>query len=151
MISNVRDANYYAPNTPDGKTYIAGFFSSTFNEFYDRNVMTIDSYDWAQRTGANPQAGTDGCGNTLAPRPRLYEGTFAHEYQHLLEYYASPGESTWMNEGLSDYAQTIVGYVDTTIPFGQTGSDSHLNCFYGFYGIQLVPVLRGRELAHAVG
>ncbi|HEX3003149.1 MAG TPA: hypothetical protein VHO27_02990 [Angustibacter sp.] len=139
LISNVRDANYYAPNTPDGATYIAGFFSPTFNYFYDRNTMTIDSYDWAQRTGANPQPGTDGCGNTLSPRPRLYEGTFAHEYQHLLESYASPGETTWMNEGLSDYAQTIVGYVDTTIPYGQTGSDSHLNCFYGFYGSSTFP------------
>ena len=113
LISNVRDANYYAPSTPDGATYIAGFFSSSFNEFYDRNVMTIDSYDWAQRTGANPSPGTDGCGNALSARPRLYEGTFAHEYQHLLEYYASPGETSWLNEGLSDYAQTIVGYVDT--------------------------------------
>jgi hypothetical protein len=139
LISNVRDANYYAPSTPDGATYIAGFFSSTFNELYDRNVMTIDSYDWAQRTGANPAPGTDGCGNTLKPRPRLYEGTFAHEYQHLLEYYASPGESTWLNEGLSDYAQTIVGYVDTTIPFGQTGADSHLNCFYGWSATSTFP------------
>ncbi|WP_162248019.1 immune inhibitor A domain-containing protein [Angustibacter sp. Root456] len=139
LISNVRDANYYAPSTPDGATYIAGFFSPTFNYFYDRNTMTIDSYDWAQRTGANPQPGTDGCGNALTPRPRLYEGTFAHEYQHLLESYASPGETSWMNEGLSDYAQTIVGYVDTTIPYGQTGADSHLNCFYGFSGTSSFP------------
>ena len=72
LISNVRDANYYAPNTPDGKTYIAGFFSPTFNEAYDRNVMTIDSYDWAQRTGADPVAGTS-CQGTLNPRPSRYD------------------------------------------------------------------------------
>jgi hypothetical protein len=138
LISNVRDANFYAPDTPDGKTYIAGFFSPTFNEVYDRNVMTIDSYDWAQRTGADPQPGTS-CQGTLNPRPRLYEGTFAHEYQHLLEYYADGDESTWMNEGLSDYAQTIVGYVDTTKPPTDPTADSHISCFEGWYGSDTFP------------
>ncbi|HET8615065.1 MAG TPA: choice-of-anchor J domain-containing protein [Actinomycetales bacterium] len=138
LISNVRDANFYAPSTPDGATYIAGFFSPTFNEAYNRNVMTIDSYDWAQRTGANPQPGT-ACGKTLAPRPRLYEGTFAHEYQHLLEYYADGDEGTWLNEGLSDYAQTIVGYVDTTLPPTDPTADSHITCFEGWYGSDSFP------------
>lgn len=138
LISNVRDANYYAPDTPDGKTYIAGFFSPTFNEAYDRNVMTIDSYDWAQRTGANPQPGTS-CQGTLNPRPRMYEGTFAHEYQHLLEYYQDGDETTWMNEGLSDYAQTIVGYVDTTLPPTDPTADSHITCFEGWYGSDTFP------------
>jgi hypothetical protein len=138
LISNVRDANFYAPDTPDGKTYIAGFFSPTFNEAYDRNVMTIDSYDWAQRTGANPQPGTS-CQGTLAPRPRLYEGTFAHEYQHLLEYYQDGDEGTWLNEGLSDYAQTIVGYVDTTLPATDPTADSHITCFEGWYGSESFP------------
>ncbi len=138
LISNVRDANFYAPDTPDGKTYIAGFFSPTFNEAYDRNVMTIDSYDWAQRTGANPQPGTS-CQGTLAPRPRLYEGTFAHEYQHLLEYYQDGDETTWLNEGLSDYAQTIVGYVDTALPPTDPTADSHITCFEGWYGSATFP------------
>jgi hypothetical protein len=138
LISNVRDANYYEPDSPDGATYIAGFFSPTFNEAYDRNVMTIDSYDWAQRTGANPQPG-EACGKTLAPRPRLYEGTFAHEYQHLLEYYQDGDEGTWLNEGLSDYAQTIVGYVDTTLPPTDPTADSHITCFEGWYGSESFP------------
>jgi hypothetical protein len=138
LVSNVRDANYYAPDTPEGKTYIAGFFSPTFNEAYDRNVMTIDSYDWAQRTGANPEPGT-ACGTTLAPRPRLYEGTFAHEYQHLLEYYADGDEGTWLNEGLSDYAQTIVGYVDTTKSPTDPTADSHITCFEGWYATESFP------------
>ena len=138
LISNVRDANFYAPDSPDGKTYIAGFFSPTFNEAYDRNVMTIDSYDWAQRTGANPQPGTS-CQGTLAARPRLYEGTFAHEYQHLLEYYQDGDEGTWLNEGLSDYAQTIVGYVDTTLPPTDPTADSHITCFEGWYGSATFP------------
>jgi hypothetical protein len=138
LISNVRDANFYAPDTPDGATYIAGFFSPTFNEAYNRNVMTIDSYDWAQRTGANPEAGT-ACGKALTPRPRLYEGTFAHEYQHLLEYYADGDENTWLNEGLSDYAQTIVGYVDTTKAPTDPTADSHITCFEGWYATTAFP------------
>lgn len=136
LISNVRDANYYEPNTPDGATYIAGFFSPTFNEAFDRNVMTIDSYDWLHRTGENPPDETPGglCSPKQAARPYSYEGTFAHEYQHLLEYYTDGAESTWLNEGLSDYAQTLVGYVDTTIPYGRKGADSHITCYQGFYG-----------------
>ena len=46
-------------------------------------------------------------------RPFLYEGTFAHEYQHLLESYEDADESSWVNEGISDWAQTLVGYIDT--------------------------------------
>jgi hypothetical protein len=135
LISNVRDANFYAPTTPDGATYIGGFFSSTFNEAYDRNVMTIDSYDWLHRTGANPPNQTPGglCSTNQAARPRLYEGTFAHEYQHLLQYYVDGDETTWLNEGLSDYAQTLVGYVNTRIRYPATGADSHIACFQGFY------------------
>src|SRR3954447_7197574 len=33
LVDNVRDANYYDPSTPDGQTYIAGFFYSVFNEY----------------------------------------------------------------------------------------------------------------------
>ena len=40
--------------TRNGFTYIAGFFSSRLNGFFDRNVMTIDAFDWLHRTGANP-------------------------------------------------------------------------------------------------
>ncbi len=52
LVDNVRDSNYYS--FPESPTYIAGFFSSQFNELLDRNVMTIDAFDWLHRTGANP-------------------------------------------------------------------------------------------------
>ena len=144
LIDNVRDANYYAPSTPDGQTFIAGFFYSVFNDYTDRNIMTIDANDWLHRTGANPpddsndpayiacaqsQGYTRGYG---APRPRDYEGTFAHEYQHLLESYVDADEDSWVNEGLSDYAQSLVGYVDTTLPPSAPDADSHIGCFEGF-------------------
>ena len=144
LVDNVRDANYYEPTTPDGQTYIAGFFYSVFNEYTNRNVMTVDVYDWLHRTGENPpddsqQAEYMECTEELdasrpvgEPRPRLYEGVFAHEYQHLLEYYEDPDEVSWVNEGLSDWAQTLVGYVDPSIPPDDPAADSHLACIQGF-------------------
>ena len=54
--------------------------------------MTIDGFDWLHRTGQNPPnepVPGDNC--TSAPaRPALYEGVFAHEYQHLLLSYVDP-------------------------------------------------------------
>jgi hypothetical protein len=144
LVDNVRDSNYYDPSSPDGQTYIAGFFYSVFNEFVDRNIMTIDAFDWLHRTGANPPddsadpayvACADSQGSTRpygTSRPHLYEGTFAHEYQHLLEYYEDPDEESWINEGLSDWAQTLVGYVDPSVAPDQPGADGHLACFQGF-------------------
>ena len=138
LVSNVRDANYYAPTTPDGATYIAGFFSPTYTAAFDRNMMTIDSYDWLHRTGANPPDETPTqpalCSARQGARARSYEGIFAHEYQHLLQNDRDPDEVTWLNEGLSDYAQTVVGYVDTRLQYPAKGADSHISCFEGFYG-----------------
>jgi len=131
LVDNIRDANFY--HFPGSPTYVAGFFSSQLNLLFDRNVMTIDAYDWAHRSGANPSDDATGNLCTSRPaRPRLYEGTFAHEWQHLLEYYADPDEKTWVNEGLSDYAQTLVGYVDARATVYHRGADSHLVCYQGF-------------------
>lgn len=144
LVDNVRDANFYDPTSPDGQTFIAGFFYSTFNDYTNHNIMTIDAFDWLHRTGANPPDNSNdpayvACAAELnygrgmgKPRARDYEGTFAHEYQHLLESYASPGETSWVNEGLSDYAQTLVGYVDTSLPPTDPNFDSHIACFEGF-------------------
>jgi hypothetical protein len=131
LVDNIRDDNYV--HFPAAATYIAGFFSAQLNELFDRNVMTIDAYDWAHRTGATPPNEPTGNLCTSRPaRPRMYEGTFAHEWQHLLQYYTDPDESVWVNEGLSDYAQTLVGYVDSTTTVYHQGFDSHLACFQGF-------------------
>jgi hypothetical protein len=135
LVDNVRDDNYYT--FPAATTYIAGFFSAQFNELFDRNVMTIDAFDWEHRTGANPvdAPSSDLCTSRPA-RPTLYEGTFAHEWQHLLQYYVDPAEVTWMNEGLSDFAQTLTGYVDGTKTVYDKGGDSHLYCFQGYGPVQ---------------
>jgi hypothetical protein len=138
LVDNVRDANYYEPLTPDGQTYIAGFHYSIFNEYHDRNIMTIDAYDWLHRTGENPPDDSQdpaylACEQASgAPNPLLYEGVFAHEYQHLLEYYEDTDEASWVNEGLADWAQTLVGYVDPSVPVSDPAADSHLACFAGY-------------------
>ncbi len=92
LVDNVRDGNFYDTNNANGFSYIAGFYSSGVDDFVDRLVMTIDAFDWIHRTGANPphEPTTDLC--TSAPaRPFLYEGVFAHEYQHLLLNYVDTG------------------------------------------------------------
>jgi hypothetical protein len=135
LVDNVRDSNFY--DFPARPTYIAGFFSSQFNELLDRNVMTIDAFDWKHRTGANPpdEPTSDLCTSRPA-RPRSYEGVFAHEYQHLLQYYTDPAEVNFVNEGLSDYAISLVGYGHTLASVNEKGADSHLYCFNGFGTVQ---------------
>src|SRR3954447_15012883 len=135
LIDNVRDDNYYT--FPAAPTYIAGFFSSQFNQLVDRNVMTIDAFDWAHRTTDNPpdEPTNDLCTSRPA-RPNLYEGTFAHEWQHLLHSYTDANETTWLNEGLSDFAQTLTGYVDANATVFDRGADSHIFCFQGYGPVQ---------------
>ena len=142
LIDNVRDSNYFTPPDEEDLSYIAGFFSTQLNTFFDRNTMTVDAWDWLHRTGPNPpdDSSEDPC--LAAPaRPFLYEGTFAHEWQHLLQSYT--GEVTWLNEGLSDWAQTLTGYVDPSLPITNPEYDSHIQCFYGYlaekYPTNLIP------------
>ena len=138
LVDNVRDENYYDTNNANGFSYIAGFFSSTLNFYFDRNIMTIDAFDWIHRTGANPPhepVPGDLCASAPA-RPFLYEGVFAHEYQHLLMQYEDPDELNWVNEGLADWAQTLTGYVDPATPITEIGFDSHVQCFLGWLGTQ---------------
>ena len=133
LIDNVRDDNFYDLNNSQSLTRIAGFFSSGLNELFDRNIMTIDAYDWLHLTGPDPphEPSTNPCTNAPA-RPFLYEGVFAHEYQHLLEYYENDAEVSWVNEGLSDWAQTVTGYVEPSRPITAKGFDNHVQCFLGW-------------------
>jgi hypothetical protein len=139
LVDNVRDANFYDPSLTNGNvTYIAGFFYSTFNRYFDRNVMTIDAYDWLHRTGANPpnEPVPGNVCQSKPARPFAYESTFAHEYQHLLESYQDPAEVSWVNEGLSMYAEEVTGYATADIPVTQTGFDAYIQCLLGNTSIQ---------------
>jgi hypothetical protein len=93
LVSNIVDDNYYFPTYP---YYVAGFFSPSFIDYFDRNIISIDAYDWLNRVGP----GTS----------QVYEGTVAHEYQHLIHHDIDPLEEDWVNEGCSMYAETLCGY-----------------------------------------
>ena len=138
LIDNVRDESFYDRDNAGNKPYIAGFFDPEVVEFFDRNVVTLDAYDWIHRTGPNPPHEPDAANlcRTAPARPFLYESTFAHEYQHLLEYYEDPNEDTWVDEGLADLAQRITGYVDARRSIRQTGYDVHVQCFLGWLGVR---------------
>ena len=136
LIDNVRDSNYYDTNNVHTNSYIAGFFYSVFNNYFNRNVMTIDAWDWVHRTGADPlhEPTSEPC--TSAPaRPFLYESVFAHEYQHLIHHYSDPDEVNWVNEGMSDFTEIITGYSDPSKHVNQKGHDSHTNAFLGWEAV----------------
>jgi hypothetical protein len=103
LVSNIRDDNYYDYTFPN---YIAGFFTTAFETFFDRNVMSIDAYDWANRVGPD------------GSRPHLYEGVFAHEYQHLLHADYDSDEVNFVNEGLSQFAEFLTGYAEGNDAYG---------------------------------
>ncbi|MCI0584239.1 MAG: immune inhibitor A [Chloroflexi bacterium] len=139
LVDNVRDSNYYDFNNANTNSYIAGFYYSVFDEYFDRTVMSIDAWDWIHRTGADPAHDPSGDPCTSAPaRPFLYEGVFAHEYQHLIHHYSDPDEVTWVNEGLSDFTEVITGYVDLSKHVDEKGYESHTNAFLG-WGAQTHP------------
>ena len=94
LVSNIRDDNYYT----DYPYYIAGFYSSTFEAYFDRNIISIDSYQWEERIGAE------------GSRPYLYEGVIAHEYQHLIHDDYNGADDLFMNEGCSMFAEYLCGY-----------------------------------------
>jgi hypothetical protein len=136
LVDNVRDSNFYDQNNANTNPYIAGFYYSVFDDYFDRDVMTIDAFDWLHRTTANPphDPTTDPC--TSAPaRPFLYEGTFAHEYQHLLHRYTDPDEVNWVNEGLSDFTEVITGYANLSKHVNEEGYDSHTQCYLGWLSV----------------
>ena len=46
----------------------------------------------------------------LNSRPLLAHATMAHELQHLIHWGQDPDEEIWLDEGLSGYAEALVGY-----------------------------------------
>jgi hypothetical protein len=94
LIHNIRDEAYYG----EFESYVAGYFSSSENAENNKNMFHIDSYDWENRVGPD---GT---------RPHLYEGTFAHEFEHMVHFDVDPDEPSWVDEGLADLAIYLSGY-----------------------------------------
>ncbi|MDI7277519.1 MAG: immune inhibitor A, partial [Anaerolineae bacterium] len=96
LVYNIVDEGWCDPTYP---FYVAGYFWAAMNDVYaDRNIIHIDSYDWANRIGPN------------VARPYLYEGTIAHEYEHAIHYDHDPDEPSWVDEGMADLAGYLAGY-----------------------------------------
>ncbi|GAB4531864.1 MAG: immune inhibitor A [Anaerolineae bacterium] len=95
LVFNIRDDAYYDPGA---ESYIAGYFSASESAENNKNIMHIDTYDWANRIGPG------------VARPFLYEGVFAHEFEHLIHFDQDPDEPSWVDEGLADLAGFLCGY-----------------------------------------
>jgi hypothetical protein len=134
LVDNVRDPHFYDTDDSQDLSRTAGFFSGYLNEATDRNVMTIDSWNWKYGLGENPPTNPvpgNVCESVVGD-PFLYEEIFAHEYQHLLEYYAdSDGEMSWIDEGMADYAAYATGYTDPSQQVNDADWDGHIQCFLG--------------------
>ena len=155
LVDNIRDEGFYDVNVRVG---VGGVFVPLLDEQVDRNVITVDGVDWLHRMGAtpphNPVPG-DFC-RSRAGRPFLIEATFAHEYQHLLESFQDADETTWVNEGLSMYAEQVTGYVDNRKPITDVGLQRQRAVLPRPHrsadGREPEPVSgRARELADALG
>lgn len=95
LIMNIRDPSYYDATVT---WYVGGYFSYGEDVIADKNMIHIDSYDWANRIGP----GVD--------RPYGYEITFAHEFEHLIHQDIDADEESWVDEGCADIAGYFCGY-----------------------------------------
>ena len=64
------------------------------------NIIVVDT-----------STGTRSVGDERTPTDlTTYEGVVAHELEHLLHNYSDPGELSWVDEGLADFAIFLNGY-----------------------------------------
>jgi hypothetical protein len=124
LIFNIRDGLYYDPI--GAGWFIAGYFWSFASEYNDANIFHMDTYQWWRRQGYREDPLPYG----LSPRSFEYEGTFAHEFQHLIHYDMDWDEYSWVNEGCSTLAEWICGY---GVPYGHIG-----DYFFYFWDVSLV-------------
>ena len=96
MVYNIVDESYYDPEFP---FRIAGYFSSGINEQFDRNMIFMDTKNWAGTLG--PDA---------SDTPYLIESIVAHELQHLIHHDHDAGEESFIDEGLADLAELLNGF-----------------------------------------
>lgn len=89
LVDNIRDEDYYDAEYP---FFVAGFYSPTYESYFDRNIINIDTNDWEERLETT------------------FWGTTAHEFQHLIHDDNDSHEETWINEGMSDFAEFLCGY-----------------------------------------
>lgn len=93
MVDNVKDQNYYDPSYPN---FVAGFFWQTLELYTGRNMITVDTLDWDRALES------------------VFFSTTIHELQHLIHADNDPAEETWLNEGMSTFAEYLGGYGHNT-------------------------------------
>ena len=99
LVYNVVDENYLDPEYP---FYVAGYFWPEMNDVYaDRNIIHVDSYDWANSIGPD------------VDYPHWIEQVVSHEYEHAIHYDHDPDEASWVDEGMADLAPFLAGYGHT--------------------------------------
>jgi hypothetical protein len=113
LIFNIRDGLFWDPVT--APYFTEGYFWSYISNLYNSNIIHIDTYQWFRRQGPTPDGGSatyfvSPTYPVSARYPFEYEGTFAHEFQHLIHRDIDADEYSWVNEGCSELAQIICGY-----------------------------------------
>jgi len=103
LIFNMRDGLFWDP--VHAPWFIEGYYWYYASNLNNANIIHIDTYQWWRRLGPNPKP-LYGYGKL----PYEYEGTFAHEFQHLIHRDIDFDEMSWVNEGCSGLAQYICGY-----------------------------------------
>jgi hypothetical protein len=87
--------------------YVAAYFSST-NEFPRAIVPESNEHQMFWVNLDTMRIGTAG-----------YEGTLAHEFQHMIHHANDSNESLWLNEGMSELAADLSGYRGDTSGFAR--------------------------------
>jgi hypothetical protein len=95
LAYNIVDGSYY---DCEATQYTVGYFAPQFIDEDGLNVIVIDTKNWDELVG-HPDS-TD----------LTIEGVIAHELQHLLHNYSDPGELSWVDEGLADFAIFLNAY-----------------------------------------
>jgi hypothetical protein len=93
---------------------VGGYFTSA--DKYPRSVSPYSNYGDILYINAN----------AVPPGSSQYEGTLAHELQHLVHFDQDGNEDCWVNEGASELAMALAGYPDWRFAFAQS-PDTQLN------------------------
>lgn len=102
MVFNIVDENFFDSEYP--RAYY-GYFDPWADWYYDRTIIHVDSYDWANRT-----TGT-------SARPWDFEATVAHELEHAIMYNTNPGQVPFVDEGCAMYSEILCGYGVQDLPY----------------------------------
>lgn len=86
LVDNFKDTNYYDKTYP---LIIGGFYSSTYEDYMDRNIINLTARNWEKRLDDN------------------WLPTSAHEFQHLIHDDNDSEEETWLDEGMADFAEYL--------------------------------------------